>query len=688
MKPHKFDAEILEQLINTSPAAMFVIDRERKMLFANKAYADMFGYTQEEILHVNTRMFHISDESYKKFGEIVFNAIQEEKPVSTSFPVKKKDGTHFWVHIIGSLVENQDLILWTMIDITEQKEAEDRLEKANFNFSQYLKVIDDIEIGIFVVNEDYTVRFMNNTMKKWFGDQEGNICYSSVAGLNTPCSYCKLHEVLKTKEKVVYEPTLQNGEAFHIVATSIKNPDGTYSKMEVIRNVTKEKDDEVQLLEQKKLLEYQATHDALTGLYNRAALQERLEEALSHSKREQTKTALLFIDLDRFKEINDSLGHDIGDKVLIEIAKRLQSKVRKEDVLARLGGDEFMIIVENIKNKDDIGFLASKLVKAFEAPLEIEGYKLYLSCSIGISIYPDDGEDVSSLLKFADSAMYKAKAEGRNNFQFYSKEMTLHAFEQILMQTELKSALEKQEFTVHFQPQVNIIDNSFVGVEALIRWEHPEFGLIPPAKFIPVAVRSGLIVEIDRFVMHQAMQEYKKWESKGYAPNTLSLNLAVKQLYEKDFIDFLHESIKKYDFDPKKLELEVIESQLMKRPQEAVEILNNISDMGIKIAVDDFGTGYSSLSYLKRFPIDKLKIDRSFIQDVPTDEEDKAITKAIIAMAKSLNLIAIAEGVETHAQKRFILENGCELIQGYFYAKPLPADEIESFAKSLLEKLV
>ena len=684
MKQHKFDANVLEQLINTSPAAMFIVDKERNMLFANKSYADMFGYTQEEILHVNARVFHISDESYERFAKIAFNAVKEGKPVSTSFPAKKKDGTHFWIHIVGSLVEDQDLILWTMIDITEQKEAEARLEKMNFNFSQYLKVIDDIEIGIFVVDEDYTVRFMNNTMTKWFGDQQGKICYSSVANLDAPCPYCKLSEVLEYKEKVIYEPVTPNGESFHIVATSIQNPDGTYSKMEVIRNVTKEKENEAKMIEQRNLLEYQATHDTLTHLKNRKALQERLEEALSRSKRNHTKTALLFIDLDRFKEINDSLGHDIGDKVLIEVAKRLQKSVRKEDVIARLGGDEFTIIVEEIEDENDIASLASKLVQIFSSPLEIDGYKLYLSCSIGISLYPDDGVDVSSLLKFADSAMYKAKAEGRNNFQFYSKEMTKHAFEQIVMQTDLKSALENEEFEVYFQPQVNGITYKFVGVEALIRWRHPKHGLLSPIKFIPIAEKTGLIVEIDRFVMHKAMQEFKKWEKKGYAPNSLSLNLAVKQLYEKDFIEFLQNSLEKFDFDPKKLELEVIESQIMKRPQEAVKILNAISKMGIKIAVDDFGTGYSSLSYLKKFPIDKLKIDRSFIKDIPGDEEDKAITKAIIAMSKSLSLVSIAEGVETEEQKRFVLENGCDLIQGYLYAKPLSSGEIEDFAKSML----
>ncbi len=688
IKQQKFDVNILEQLIDTSPAAMFIVDKKRNMLFANKAYAEMFGYTQEEILNINTRIFHVSDESYERFAKIAFNAVKAGKPVSTSFPAKKKDGTHFWIHIVGSLIEDLDLILWTMIDITEQKEAEKRLEEANFNFSQYLKVIDDIEIGIFVVDEDYTVRFMNNTMIKWFGDQQGQNCYTSVANLDVPCPYCKLPEVLEDGKKVVYEPSTSNGQSFHIVATSIKNRDGTYSKMEVIRNITKEKKDEAKMLQQKKLLEYQATHDTLTHLKNRKALQEKLEEALSSAKRNKKKVALLFIDLDRFKEINDSLGHEVGDKVLVEVAKRLKKSIRKEDMIARLGGDEFTIIVENVEKEEDVTFLASKLVKIFTKPLVIDGYKLYLSSSIGISIYPDDGKNVASLLKFADSAMYKAKAEGRGNFQFYSKEMTIQAFEQIVIQSGLKMALENEEFEVYFQPQINVLTHEFSGVEALVRWMHVEEGIIMPDRFVSIAERTGIIVDIDRFVMNKAMIEFKKWEQGGYAPKTLSLNLAVKQLYEKDFIEFLQNAIEQHDFDPKKLELEVIESEIMESPKEAIEILNNISKMGIKIAIDDFGTGYSSLAYLKKFPIDKLKIDRSFVQDLPDDEEDKAITSAIIALAKSLKLELIAEGVETKAQEEFVVKNGCYLIQGYLYSKPLSGKDIEMFAKTLLKKLV
>jgi len=679
MKKSKFDADVLEQLIDTSPAAMFIVDKDRNMLFANKSYAKMFGYTVEEVVNVNARLFHVDDESYEKFAKIAFNAVANGVPVATDFQAKKKDGTLFWIHIAGSLVKNQDLILWTMIDITKNKEAEKKLENSNYNLQQYIEAIDKLDIGLFVVDDNFTIRYMNKTMIKWFGDRSGNTCYSSVANLDEPCPYCKLHDVIHENKKATYEAITSDGQSFDIVATSIKNADGSNSKMEVIRNITGQKKVLEDLLEQKEKLHYQAHYDALTDLPNRILFHDRLEQAIEKAKRNKSKVALLFIDLDHFKEINDSLGHKSGDEVLKIVAKRLENTIRDEDTLSRLGGDEFTIVIERLKKGEDASLLAQKIIKVLTKPIEINNNLLYVSSSIGISLYPEDGDSVQNLLKYADSAMYKAKNEGRNNFQFYSSEMTALALERVVMEASFRAALDNEDFVVYYQPQINAQSNSFIGMEALVRWKDKTRGIVSPAKFIPLAESTGLIVTLDRFVMRTAMKQISKWYAKGLNPGVLALNLAIKQLQQKDFFSMLKALMKETGCRAEWLELEITEGQIMQNPEEAIKILNQVSKLGIELAVDDFGTGYSSLSYLKKLPIDRLKIDQSFVKNLPNDEEDIAITKAVIGLAKGLNLSIIAEGVETKEQKEFLLDNGCNNIQGYFYAKPMPANELEDY---------
>lgn len=449
------------------------------------------------------------------------------------------------------------------------------------------------------------------------------------------------------------------------------------------QDITKRKEAEEKLYEQKNILHYQAHHDELTQLPNRTFFNERLEQAIEKAKRNKTLIALFYIDLDHFKQINDSLGHEVGDIVLKITAERLKNKIRKEDTLSRLGGDEFTLIIEELNIAKDVSLLAQKIIEDLEKPIYIDTHTLYISSSIGISIYPDDDTDAKNLLKYADSAMYKAKEEGRNNFQFYSSEMTELAFEHVAMEASLRQALQNEEFVVYYQPQMDGRTDRLVGMEALVRWNHPTLGLVQPYKFIPIAEKNGLIVQIDQWVMKSAMTQFVAWYKDGLNPGVLAMNLAVKQLQKKDFIDTMSNLLKSTQCKPEWIELEVTESQIMTNPQEAIKILKQISEMGIELAVDDFGTGYSSLSYLKRLPIDKLKIDRTFIQDLPDDEEDVGITKSVIALSKSLNLKVIAEGVETDEQKNFLVENGCQNIQGYLYSKPITANEMkERFLKN------
>ncbi len=437
-----------------------------------------------------------------------------------------------------------------------------------------------------------------------------------------------------------------------------------------------------EIKKQKDILYDQVHHDALTGLPNRTFFNDRLNHSIEKAKQNKIKLALFFIDLDHFKQINDSLGHPIGDKMLIIVTKRLKMVIGQEDTLSRLGGDEFIIIVEDVKTIENTILLAQKFLKVFAESITIEGNTFYISCSIGISFYPQDDTNAHNLIKYADAAMYKAKEEGRNNFQFYSSEMTLLAHERVVMEASLRQALKKEEFVVYYQPQVDLRSEKLVGMEALIRWQHPEMGLITPAKFIALAEETGLIVEIDRWVMKIAMQQIYKWYQEGLEPGRLSLNLSERQLRSDNFMDILKECMRVNNFKSEWLELEITEGHVMEKAEETIVKLEKIKSMGIEIAIDDFGTGYSSLSYLKRLPIGKLKIDQSFIRGIPKDKEDVSIVKAIIALGKSLHLHLIAEGVETSTQKEFLGKHGCNYIQGYYYGKPMPSDKIkEKFLK-------
>jgi len=441
-----------------------------------------------------------------------------------------------------------------------------------------------------------------------------------------------------------------------------------------------------EIMVQKDILDYRTHHDSLTGLANRVLFNDRLIQAIEMAKRHKNSFALLYIDLDRFKQINDSLGHVIGDEVLKIISKRVRKVMRREDTISRLGGDEFAILAQDLSKGENASALAQKIISSISEVIHIENHTLYLTSSIGISIYPQDGTEPDNLLKNADAAMFKAKDEGRNNFQYYSADMTQLAFERVVMEASIRKALFNDEFVVYFQPQIDGKTDKIIGMEALVRWEHPEAGIVFPDKFMSLAQETGLILAIDQKVMKSAMMKMAKWYKMGLEPGVLALNLSIKQLSQADCMDKLEKLMNETGCRPQWLELEVTEGEIMKNPQSAIDVLKKISKMGVEIAVDDFGTGYSSLSYLKRLPIDKLKIDKSFIDGLPDDDEDVSIAKAIIALAKSLKLSVIAEGVETLEQKEFLVKNGCSNIQGYYYSKAVPAAQMEEMLKNGIKK--
>jgi diguanylate cyclase (GGDEF)-like protein/PAS domain S-box-containing protein len=417
-----------------------------------------------------------------------------------------------------------------------------------------------------------------------------------------------------------------------------------------------------------------AHHDSLTGLFNRYSLENRLAQSLLAARRENRQIAIILIDLDRFKVINDTLGHHVGDLLLVEVANRLRACVRQSDIVARLGGDEFVVALTSLASDMDAAHVAKKIIAALEIPCEIEGKPLHTTPSVGISLFPDNGEDADVLMKNADTAMYHAKHKGRNNFQFFSPAMTAAATERLEIEHDLRTALKKCEFELHYQPQICASNGLVHGVEALIRWRHSVHGLIPPLKFIPIAEETGVIEAIGRWVLEEACRQMAEWRRAGFDLKHVAVNLSAHQLRSQDLASQVKSVIARFGLAPGQLELEITESVAMEDPERAIGQLRDLRDSGVELAIDDFGTGYSSLAYLKMLPIHTLKLDRAFVRDIETDENDAAISSATIALAKNLGLRVVAEGVETEAQRDFLSSHACNLLQGYLFGKPEPAD--------------
>ena len=429
-------------------------------------------------------------------------------------------------------------------------------------------------------------------------------------------------------------------------------------------------------------LQHQAQHDALTGLPNRVLFLDRLQQAIELQNHSHQKLAVLFLDLDRFKEVNDSFGHEVGDQLIEMVSQQIQQHLNHEDTLARFGGDDFAILIHQFSNINQIERYVEKMLSIFHQPFTVNQLQIFTTSGIGIAIYPGNGNDASSLMQNADAAMYQAKQNGHNQYEFYNHEMTEHAHERINLERELRYALAHNELAVYYQPQIDIQTEKVLGMEILMRWNHPKKGLIPPNQFIPFAEEIGLIVEMDRWAMEVAMQQVYQWQQMGLNPGKLSMNLSLIQLNHIDFIAKVKQSIEKSAMRPQDLMFEITETQIMRNPEQATKTLNRLKNLGLSLAIDDFGTGHSSLSYLKNFPIDKLKIDQSFVRDMIDDKDDLNLVKAIINIANSLEMEVIAEGVETQAEADILVANGCHEAQGYLYSKPLNTQDFEAFLKS------
>ncbi|MEW8068054.1 MAG: EAL domain-containing protein [Candidatus Thiodiazotropha endolucinida] len=431
-----------------------------------------------------------------------------------------------------------------------------------------------------------------------------------------------------------------------------------------------------QIKEAQDQINFLAHHDALTRLPNRALFRERFDHALMHARRENTSIALLFLDLDRFKTVNDTLGHPVGDQVLLEVSKRMNQIIRASDTLARLGGDEFVLLLEEQTDAQHAAVVARKLIDLFSRPMIIGEHELVVTASIGITLYPNDGDDSDKLIRHADRAMYEAKQQGRNTYRFFTQALTEGALERLMMENDLRRAVARNELILHYQPIVNLETRQLQGIEALVRWQHPEQGLIAPGLFIELAEEIGIIGEIGQWVLRAACSQLAKWDRDGFKVPRISVNLSVQQIDREGLITMVSEELNSSGLSPERLELEVTESMLIRNPELSRTVLSELRTLGVKFAIDDFGTGYSSLAYLKLLPLDHLKIDQSFVRDIGKDANDETIVRAIIAMSKSLGLESVAEGVEEAHQARFLQQAGSDLAQGYLYSRPLPADEI------------
>ncbi|MGZ4990879.1 MAG: putative bifunctional diguanylate cyclase/phosphodiesterase [Methylobacter sp.] len=430
----------------------------------------------------------------------------------------------------------------------------------------------------------------------------------------------------------------------------------------------------------KDQLDHLVHHDALTDLPNRILLNDRLAQSIALASRQGEQLAVMFMDLDRFKYINDSLGHGIGDKLLLSVAQRMMSCVRHSDTISRQGGDEFVVVLHSIERAEDAAFSAQKILGALALPHSIDQHDLHISVSIGISIYPDDGRDAETLIKNADTAMYYAKESGRNNYKFFEQDMNTLAVERQTVEANLRRALERQEFVLYYQPKVNLHNGAIVGVEALIRWQHPELGLLLPKQFVPIAEDCGLILPVGRWVLREACLQARIWQQAGLPPITIAVNTSALEFRDKTFLENIRAILKEACLEPRYLQIELTESVLMRDAESAYSVLHELADLGVKLAIDDFGTGYSSLSYLRRFPIDTLKIDQSFVNQMTSNPEDATIVSAVISMGTSLKKQVIAEGVETPEQSAFLHAQHCDEGQGYYFGRPMTA---EAFAALL-----
>ena len=650
------------------------VNYQGKHVFANNQLLKLLGYTLEEFRATGIKeLVHPSD-----YDKIVtrFRERMEGKPATNVYEalLLTKQGREVAVEISAAkttwLGEPAGLVF--MLDISERRRTDAQMLKLS-------SAIEQIADAVTITNRNGVIEYVNPAFEHMTGYTQAEVIGQTPRLVKSGKQGAQFHEKLWQ--------TILAGQVFSDVFINRHKSGDLYYEEKTITPL-KDSDEHVthfiatgkdvtERMQTQERLQYMAQHDALTELPNRVLLLDRLKQALARARWHKRIVALLFVDLDRFKTINDTLGHETGDLLLQQLATRFSTSVRAGDTVARFGGDEFVILLDDVASENDIRGVAMKVLNALIPAFEIDDQRLYITASIGISLYPNDGEDSSTLLKHADIAMYRAKDLGKNTYQFYSADMSARAFERLTLESSLRHALERNELRLHYQPVFDAESGGIIGVEALLRWQHPDFGLVLPGDFIPLLEETGLIVPAGQWVLDTACAQLRLWHLAGWPQLRMSVNLSPRQFQAEDHLTgTLERNLKILNCNPHLLELEITEGLLLQHAAGTMATLDRMQTMGLRLAIDDFGTGYSSLSYLRRFPIDTLKIDRSFVHDIPGDEDDSAITAAIIVLAQSLKLDVIAEGVETEAQRDFLRARGCNLMQGLLFSQPLPAEEI------------
>jgi diguanylate cyclase (GGDEF)-like protein/PAS domain S-box-containing protein len=670
------------QVFENSREGILVTDRHQKIISVNKALTEITGYTAQETIGNAARMLCSGTHDHA-FYHAIWKTIQAQDHWEGEVRGRRHNGQTYPLALSITVLRDANHAITHYIaifsDITDRKSAEESLLLAAqvFENSREGILITDHNQRIISVNKAFT-EITGFVPEEVIGKTPGMLCAIS----HEDTFYQNIRSAIR--EKYHWEGEIcgqrRNGQTYPAALSitvvngnnhEIADRHGITHYIAIFSDITERKEAEART-------RYLAEHDFLTGLPSRALLLDRLGQAIASAKRNRSQLAILFIDLDRFKNINDSMGHSIGDKLLQQVAGRLQSSVRSVDSVSRQGGDEFVILLADVGGIAQIAHIAGSVMEAIAAPYHIDDYEFNITSSIGISIYPNDGKDMDTLIKNADVAMYHAKESGRNSYQFFNRDMNERIVERLTLENSLKKAIGRQEFILQYQPEMEFVSGRAIGAEALVRWQHPEFGLLLPVRFISVAEDCGLIVPIGDWVLRTACQQARSWLDNGI-PMVVSVNLSVAQFRQKSLLQSVIDALQFARLEPQYLELEITEGILVDGVETTLETLSALRNLGVKLAIDDFGTGYSSLSYLKRFSIDKLKIDQSFMRDITADRDDAAIIVAIIAMAKSLNLKVIAEGVETVEQFSFLEAHGCDEYQGFYSSQALSPHELARF---------
>ncbi|MBJ7313027.1 EAL domain-containing protein [Rugamonas sp. CCM 8940] len=658
-------------LDNVMFGVMFV--RKRHIVSVNRRCEELFGYPPGSMVGASTAIVFPNTFDYEAAGARQYPTLASGEYFSEERHYRRQDGTLFWCLVSGCAIDQSradEGSIWVYADVTARKEAEEKLLLS-------ATVIEHIADGVVVLDAAGTIVAVNPAFSQITGyaEQEaiGKDRTLTRSGRHDEAFYEQMWNEQMTSGFWRGEIWNQrkNGELYleWLTVSAVRDHRGIATHyVGVFSDITKAK-------ESQEKLDHLAHHDPLTALPNRLLFHDRLQHALQRAVRDDEQLALLFIDLDRFKNVNDTLGHHIGDELLQQVAKALSGKLREGDTLARLGGDEFIVLLEDVGGQYKASLVAEKLVAMFEQPFMVAGHELFVTCSVGISLFPDDAVDLNMLIRNADVAMYQAKARGRNGYSFYAPSMTGEGVERLRLETFLRRSIEKDEVFLNYQPQVEIDTGRLIGVEALVRWNHPELGPVPPVRFIPLAEDTGFINQLGKWVLFEACRQMVRWQADGLYVPKIAVNLSAKQFERGSIVNMVSAILRETGLEPERLQLEVTESVIM-NTGDALVFINDLHSIGVGLAIDDFGTGYSSLAYLKQLPVQTLKIDRSFIKDISTDPNDEAIAIAIIQLGKSMNLSVIAEGVETEEQAAFLLRHGCYLAQGYFYSRPVLAQDL------------